>query len=256
MSFAAFIILASTSVEAKKTMTWQTTVTKENTIYYPAISFRLPPPDQNAAYKILNATCHVNTTKEIINYIQCPEYSKEFCVLFESNKTAASSDNLPSDSDQINKDHLVCIIEVEDSQSPPNLGPVLSLQLNHQPVRLIDPREPLIHLRKSTISSRFINGDYWYSDVSYFQPIQSTPLHGNIWSFKIIFNIVTFDVFHYEEMEYTDEVGSFNGWMAAGAIGGFAYFMYILHTIVMFLLGFFLTNNSKFLTGQDSYNRI
>jgi len=40
---------------------------------------------------------------------------------------------------------------------------------------------------------------------------------------------------------------SYNGWMSIGQIGGFAFFLVILHSIVMILMGIFMTNDSKLL---------
>jgi len=40
---------------------------------------------------------------------------------------------------------------------------------------------------------------------------------------------------------------SYNGWMSIGQIGGFAFFLVILHSSVMILMGIFMTNDSKLL---------
>jgi len=42
----------------------------------------------------------------------------------------------------------------------------------------------------------------------------------------------------------------FNGWMGIGTIGGFAFFLYILHSGIMGMIGCFLPNTSKFLGGE------
>eukprot|EP01117_Protostelium_nocturnum_P005525 TRINITY_DN1995_c0_g1_i1.p1 TRINITY_DN1995_c0_g1~~TRINITY_DN1995_c0_g1_i1.p1 ORF type:complete len:295 (+),score=84.37 TRINITY_DN1995_c0_g1_i1:220-1104(+) len=43
--------------------------------------------------------------------------------------------------------------------------------------------------------------------------------------------------------------------LSAADIGGFAFLLYILHTIVMFFVGFVLVNNSTFLNGETNSNR-
>jgi len=48
-------------------------------------------------------------------------------------------------------------------------------------------------------------------------------------------------VFYYEKTEW------YTGWMAAADIGGFAFFLYIIHWIVVTFLGIFLQRTSKFL---------
>jgi len=55
--------------------------------------------------------------------------------------------------------------------------------------------------------------------------------------------ISSFRVDHFKQTD------SYNGWMAVGGMGGFAFWMVILHTIVMIVVGFILSNQSKFLTG-------
>jgi len=56
--------------------------------------------------------------------------------------------------------------------------------------------------------------------------------------------ISSFRINHYEQ------TNSYNGWMAVGGIGGFAFWMVILHTIVMAVVGFILPNESRFLNGD------
>jgi len=53
----------------------------------------------------------------------------------------------------------------------------------------------------------------------------------------------TFSVTHFETIDF------FNGWMGVGAIGGFGFFLYILHAAIMGIIGLFITNNSVFLLG-------
>jgi len=50
-----------------------------------------------------------------------------------------------------------------------------------------------------------------------------------------------------------DDYGTHDsGWRALGSIGGFAFFTYILHTIVMSLIGLCLNNDSHFLNPQGA----
>jgi hypothetical protein len=48
-------------------------------------------------------------------------------------------------------------------------------------------------------------------------------------------------------VEHLEQRSLYNGWMAMGDVGGFAFFLLILHTIVMLGVGVFLANDSKFL---------
>lgn len=51
-------------------------------------------------------------------------------------------------------------------------------------------------------------------------------------------------------MRHIVEYDSYNGWMALGDIGGFAFFMMILHTMVMMCIGVCFNNDSQFLGGR------
>jgi len=46
------------------------------------------------------------------------------------------------------------------------------------------------------------------------------------------------------------QVNTYSGYRAIGDMGGFAFFMIILHTVLMILAGLFLSNNSKFLGAE------
>jgi len=61
--------------------------------------------------------------------------------------------------------------------------------------------------------------------------------------------IDSFRVMHIESYDW------FTGWMATGGVGGFAFFLLILHTIVMAVFGFKLTNDSRFLKGDATQVR-
>lgn len=77
----------------------------------------------------------------------------------------------------------------------------------------------------------------------------STVSSSNTYHIQTI--IGSFRVLHVEQQD------SYNGWMALGGIGGFAYFLLILHTIIMMAVGVIFTNDSKFLTsaGDSSEER-
>jgi len=63
--------------------------------------------------------------------------------------------------------------------------------------------------------------------------------------FGIMFRFLNFHVTYFEQQDL------FNGWMGIGAIGGFAFFLYLLHWGVMALIGMFIANDSKYLGGSD-----
>jgi len=80
----------------------------------------------------------------------------------------------------------------------------------------------------------------WNKDLVY----HSSEANPGFYQISVILN--NFRVDHIEQVD------GYNGWMALGGIGGFAFFMLILHTLIMIVVGIFLTNDSKFLRGGAS----
>jgi len=75
----------------------------------------------------------------------------------------------------------------------------------------------------------------WHTNLVY----RTTVSPGDF--FNVHFAYDTLSVFHWYK-----SIG-FDTWLSVGGIGGFAFFMVILHTIVMWLIGLCLPNDSKFL---------
>jgi len=82
----------------------------------------------------------------------------------------------------------------------------------------------------------------WSKNLAY----QSTVSFPGTYRLRIILN--EFGVFHAETIDL------FNGWMAVGGTGGYAFFMLGIHTLLMIILGLFFGNNSVFLKGSSDNN--
>jgi len=110
-----------------------------------------------------------------------------------------------------------------------------------------------IMLRKAFLSSDTDEIDYGNDAVQHPVWERSLVYHTSVstpGTYVVSTVIETFRVEHYSRVD------SYNGWMAVGEIGGFAYFMIFLHTILMITFGFCFDNTSKFLkhelTGPES----
>jgi len=75
----------------------------------------------------------------------------------------------------------------------------------------------------------------WTTRLEY----QSTLKTDGYYGVSVIFE--TFDVYHYEETTLYDR------WESVSDIGGFAFFMYILHAMFMSSINIFLENDSVYL---------
>jgi len=72
----------------------------------------------------------------------------------------------------------------------------------------------------------------------------STASQIGVYRVSVILN--RFFVTHIEQGD------NYDGWMAIGEIGGFGYFLLLMHVLVMMVSGICLNNNSKFLSGDSS----
>jgi len=90
-------------------------------------------------------------------------------------------------------------------------------------------------------------GEKWERYLLYHSTI-SNPGSYQIWVIMDSFDVDT----------VTNHDNPYTGWMALGDIGGVAFFLLILHTIVMTVAGVFFTNSSSFLNKPNSqeYTRI
>lgn len=70
-------------------------------------------------------------------------------------------------------------------------------------------------------------------------------MDGSHYNFHMVIGIGSFNVMH------ARDVDEFNGWKGVGDIGGLVFFLYILHTILMIIIGFFVNNDSKFLNREN-----
>jgi len=101
------------------------------------------------------------------------------------------------------------------------------------------------------------NGNSWVMlEKATFQPVSGPTLtewhrtlmyHSSLsipGFYNVSIIIGSFNVLHWEQ------VNNYTGFMGLGDVGGFAFFMLILHTICMIVLGIFLDNNSNFLRNE------
>jgi hypothetical protein len=94
------------------------------------------------------------------------------------------------------------------------------------------------------ISESVINNvPYWDRSVLYHAGGFNTPDTKGDLFYTAVAIMDTNNVLHMSSYDY------FEGWQAVADMGGLAFMFYILHTVVMTLVGLFLENNSNFLRG-------
>jgi len=101
-------------------------------------------------------------------------------------------------------------------------------------------------LRKAVYNTDQLTGhdstgvDFWHRDLVY----HSTAT--TLGHYSITTMISSFRVEHFEVAD------TYNGWMAVGDIGGFVFWMVVLHTFAMIMVGLAFPNDSGFLQNKTS----
>jgi len=231
LSFSCLIILGSRSTEAAKHEGWRLWIEHADKIEYPSFCFRTSLDE--TSNEIGNIYCQWNGI--ILQAVQCEDGTpRARCVQLNMAGDYATKDN----------NNLVCSFGFNVSADPDKIIGFEIVKAREFGVAFtwIQPNSNAWIL----LSKYIIKPDgedervLWGRQLVYHSTVQVGDF------FQVSILIDTFRVFHYVESDY------YNGWMALGDVGGFAFFMYILHTIVMFTVGVFLENNSKFLNSGDS----
>jgi len=97
------------------------------------------------------------------------------------------------------------------------------------------PNNNIHILLEKSVETGSSSTDLWHRSMSYHN---STSQNG---VFVISTIIDSFRVIHFDEKD------TYTGWMGTADIGGFTFFLVILHSLAMLAIGFFMTNDSHFL---------
>jgi len=207
-------------------------------IEFPGFHFRIEDPLQNIVYK----QCVHGSA--VLNLGSCSwggDDTNCFRVVTDG-IVAVNKWGEPLSNTQID-----CIINTSNAATDQNLmiawgqDPHHGFSSNpyHQSLYLRPDNEIWVLLEKRVAKPEHTDGDpyitFWRRRVHY----QSTVSFPGYYVVSTI--IESFGVEHLEQRSL------YNGWMAMGDVGGFAFFLLILHTIVMLGVGVFLANDSKFL---------
>jgi len=238
MAFAGLIIFGSRSTDASRHSTWRLWLEQADVIPYPSFQLRTILDEQNNV--ILSPFCRWGNVLQQTG--ACPE-QMDLTKCIQVNPTASA---VPM------QNALECYVNVT---SPPGADQVLSFDIPENgkygaAMTFLRPSNN-VWIVMDKISVEPQSGPkliYWPRRVQY----ETTVSKGDF--FKVVLVIDTFAIWHYVETDW------YTGMMAAGDIGGLAFFLYILHVISMLVIGVFLDNNSRFLHGTSDgkvpYNQI
>jgi len=241
-AFVAFILYSSRSSENTSEPGWRMWVQEQSKIVLPKFQFRTAI-DQPGNI-MMWANC---AWKDEFSLSPTPCNDKEsiqICAQFDPSAVAVTSSN----------NWLNCAVNMT---APPGSDRYLAFKVNAG--ESFDPNDvyqwlqssngAYISLSLARVKSGGSFQNYWSSKVSYRTNVAVKDLY------IAILQMESFHVLNYEKTDW------YTGWMAAADIGGFAFFLVILHWMVMTFLNIFMENNSKFLgTGaaapRAQYNQL
>jgi hypothetical protein len=240
--FVALIILGAKSTEADREGNWNVWFENATQIEFPGFHFLIQDPTQTIVYK---QCAHLGNPLKLdaCSYGGTPNNCFRVVTdgIYAINKWGE-----PMANTQIN-----CVINTTNFSNNDNLMIAWALDPHNDfasnpyfassSIRPNNEAWVLLEKRVARPRHALDNGDreltFWRRRIHY----QSTEADPGYYYVSTI--IESFGVEHYEQKDFYD------GWQAMGDVGGFAFFLLILHSIVMLGVGVFLANDSKFLAG-------
>jgi len=211
-------------------------ITNVSEIQFP--SFTIQTNQGDSQNQITNIFCTYplqagGGTYTIVNSPPCSGTPSQTCVTVNASAITATPSN----------NAIYCSVTLTTPNSP-NVDKTLVVTFDGSSslggVTYVSPNNHAVILLQETIVDVWDDDDdspayLWDSDVVY----QSTVVNGTFFELTIMIN--SFDV-----ISFLDTDG-FDAWQSAGAIGGFAFLMYIVFHIFIGIVGCVITPDSKFL---------
>jgi len=237
--FSALIILGGRSSEMQKEPSWRPWIKKVDEIEFPSFTVQTMPNETFDFIFTKQCTYSPNGQHSLlIPTSACDGESEAQCTLFDAAEVYATPTNNRISCEfnitsPVGTDRTLLFTAVqtaENSQTPElYIQPTANAQITVQPT-----------ITKETGKKA---ETHWDIRLNY----KSSIIENEFFIIEIV--VGNFNVFHFEEDAWYD------GWMSAGEIGGFAFFLYILHTMAMLIVGIFLENNSTFLAGSTERSK-
>jgi hypothetical protein len=228
VGFSAMILYGARSSEDEAEKGWRMWVKEENSIALPQFEFKTEQDETGNV--IQTASCAWKDAMLIPSGPCNDTTSIQQCVKFDPTGVKLQKDD----------NFLNCVVNMTAATGADTL---LAFRISpgsdmghHLWAHLQPSNRAYIDLRLSRVkwNSKGYH-DFWSTQVDYRTSTATKYVY------VAILRIESFLVFNYEKTDW------YTGWMAAADIGGFAFFLVILHFIVMTFLNIFMENNSKFL---------
>jgi hypothetical protein len=244
--FAVLIVLGNTSTQALDAPTFKYWTENVTTMEFPRFHLRLSNPNDSIIG--LTECYHYETTLQTepcaIWNNEVPDLTR--CQAIASNNVVAK--HIRGDDDART---IYCYLNVNVS-NPASDNQLIAFELegsniatyganSYASIWIAPNNNAWVLLNKAYISFAHKPTQVeWERELVYHSTITSLGFY--VLSIKIN----RFQVVHAEQ------VPRYNGWMALGEIGGFAYFLVLLHILFMALVGICLNNDARTLQGSSA----
>jgi len=234
MTFAGLIVYGGRSTDASKHEAWQLWFQQAEKILYPQFQLRTVFDEQN---NVIN-TPYCTWGNALQPIAACPQNPDTTACI----QVTPTAEAVPMLND------LECLLNVTAPQGADRIlaFDILDNGKYGAAMTFLNPSNNVwIVMDKISVEPK--SGPkltFWSRRVQY----ETTLSNGQY--FKIVMVIDTFAIWHYVETDW------YTGMMAVADVGGLAFFLYILHTITMMIIGIFLDNNSKFLGGSQDGGKV
>jgi len=247
--FASLIVLSREATQAQREQDIAVWFQNASSIQYPRFHFRLDHRG-NETFQVDQCSCFFGTNQ--LSLATCQSHggfqpAQNQCIAWNSDSFTALNDNSIMDEDS----RIYCEILTSGSGMHGNEMMTFELEGEHtfgigallSSVFLAPCDNTWIMLQKSVLQSSSSSQqiELWETDLLYHSTLNQTDFYN-----------VTVIMGSYWVRNFNPR-DSYNGWMTIGDIGGVGYFMVIIHTLVMIVVGLFLSNTSTFLGGGEHH---
>jgi len=245
VAFVALGELSNSSVQAREKPGWRIWIERKSQNNYPDFVITLLP-HENLTGDAMNAVdCFFGPTGVPVPQTTCPGNTPLSVCRVVQGTTFFAKDTDESTFYPVsyNRDAIYCGINLTANNNTVDdrVVAVAIVGENKPTPEFISPNK----VGELRIEQEILDFRGGKSEVHYSTQLGWVDNVSPFYTMGVIMRYSHLRVLHFEETNY------FNGWMGIGAIGGFAFFMYLLHTLFMFFVGICVPNTSKFLNGQS-----
>lgn len=240
VAFSALIIFGEQQTNSQKDKDWKVWIEEPKKIEFPLFHIRI---DTREKQRIASKTCTHGNTPLLTKNCE-PVYgmilNQDECFAVDTSNIFALNDHEVDWTES----HIRCNVTTTGFSDNDNNLLAWELEGSHvypygpnsySSVWIAPNNRAWVLLKKAVADAHGKKATLWERTLVYHSSL-STP------GFYHITTIVSsFRVDHFEERVL------YTGWMSAADIGGFAFFLLIIHTIAMLIVGFVLDYDGKFL---------